>query len=313
MNRCRLRTARHAAVGLALLLAAAGGDSPRLAHGSPDDDSHGEHDDHGVEFTVADFERFGVRVAEAAAGKVDVSVDLPAEVRPNGERVAHVAAPYPGVAREVPKSIGESVRAGDVLAVIESDTLARYPLRSAIDGVVIDRDVVPGETVTRERTIFVIADLERVWLEISVYPQAMALVHLGREVDLRSASGLEARGAVSYIAPVVDPETRTVSARVVLPNPDGDWRPGLFATATIVDPVAAAVVVPLEAVQSHDGRTVVFVVEDDHFDPRPVVVGRRGRSRVEIAAGLSPGERYAAAGAFRVKAELGKGAVLHTH
>jgi cobalt-zinc-cadmium efflux system membrane fusion protein len=294
----RLRAARRAAVGLVLLLATAGGDRPRPAHGSPVDDSH---DERGVEFTVADFERFGVRVAEAGAGTVDVAVDLPAEVRPNGERVAHVAAPYPGVAREVPKSIGESVRAGDVLAVIESDTLARYPLRSAIDGVVIDRDVVPGETVTRERTIFVVADLERVWVEIS------------REVALRSASGLEAGGAVSYIAPVVDPETRTVSARVVLPNPDGGWRPGLFATATIVDPVAAAVVVPLDAVQSHEGRTVVFVVEDDHFDPRPVVLGRRGRSRVEIAAGLTPGERYAAAGAFRIKAELGKGAVLHSH
>jgi cobalt-zinc-cadmium efflux system membrane fusion protein len=295
---------------LASVVALAG--CTREGESDVDDHAH-DQDEHASEFTVAEFERFGVGVAEAAAGTVDLGVDLPAEVRPDGERVAHVSAPYPGVAREVRKSIGDAVRAGDVLAVIESDTLARYPLEAALDGVVIDRDVVAGEAVTRERTAFVIADLRRVWVEISVYPQATALVHVGREVVLRTAGGAESRGEVSYLAPVVDPVTRTVSARIVMPNPDGRWRPGLFVTAVVTDELPAAVVVPAAALQSFEGRDVLFVVEDDHFVARPVVVGRRGRTRIEIAAGLSPSERYATREAFRVKAELGKGAVLHAH
>jgi cobalt-zinc-cadmium efflux system membrane fusion protein len=103
------------------------------------------------------------------------------------------------------------------------------------------------------------------------------------------------------------------SARVVLPNPDGVWRPGLFVTATVFNPVAADVVIPRRALQTLDGKTVVFVVADDHFVARPVTVGRVGRSRAEITAGLARGERFADERSFLVKAELAKGEAAHDH
>ena len=99
----------------------------------------------------------------------------------------------------------------------------------------------------------------------------------------------------------------------VLPNPDGVWRPGLFVTAHVFEPVAAAVVVPRRALQTFEGATVVFVVEGDHFAPRPVTVGVVGRTRAEVTDGLAAGDRYADESAFLVKAELAKGEGGHQH
>ena len=118
---------------------------------------------------------------------------------------------------------------------------------------------------------------------------------------------LEATGTVSYITPVVDQATRTAGARVVLPNPDGAWRPGLFVTATVYSPRPAPVVIPRRALQTLQQRPVVFVVEGDRFEARPVTLGAAGRTRVEVVDGLAPGERFAEERSFLVKAELAKG------
>jgi cobalt-zinc-cadmium efflux system membrane fusion protein len=278
-----------------------------------DHDEH-EHDEHAPAFTVADFERHGVQVATAAAGTVDVGVDLPGEVRADGDRIAHLAPRFAGLVKDVRKSIGDQVKAGEVLAVIESETLAPFELKAAFDGVVIDRHVVPGEAVSRETPAFIVADLSSVWVDVHVYQSALADLRVGQPVRIVAAGELgEADGRVSYIAPVVDQATRTARARVVLPNPTGAWRPGLFVNVTVLTPVAAAVVLPTEAVHRLDGAPVVFVVAGDRFVPRPVSVGRTGRSKAAITSGLAPGERYAEAGSFLVKAELAKSEAGHDH
>jgi membrane fusion protein, heavy metal efflux system len=274
-----------------------------------------EHDDHDEKaFTVADFERSGVRLATAGPGEIDLGVELPGEVRPNADRIAHVAARFPGIVREVRKHVGDAVKAGDVLAVVESEHLASFDVRAAFDGTVIDKHIAPGEAVDRDEPAFIIADLSTVWVTISVYQSALADVRIGQPVVIEASHGsLEATGRVAYISPVVDQATRTASARVVLPNPDGAWRPGVFVTATIFNPVAAAVAVPRRAVQTMDGRSVVFVAEGDRFTPHEVVLGRVGRTKTEIVSGLAPGDRVADERSFLVKAELAKGAAEHHH
>jgi cobalt-zinc-cadmium efflux system membrane fusion protein len=278
-------------------------------------DAHGHEDAHAATpFGVAEFERHGVRVVTAAAGTVDVGVDLPGEVRPNGERLAHLAPRVPGLVREVRKRAGDRVLAGDVLAIVESETLAPFELRAAFDGVVVDRHVAPGEAVDPDSPAFIVADLSTVWVEVHVYQSALPALRVGQPVRVVAAAGAaEAEGRVSYIAPVVDQATRTASARVELPNPAGAWRPGLFVTVTVLSPIEAPVVVGRDAVHRFEGASVVFVVEGDRFAPRPVTVGRRGRTKVEVLAGLAPGDRFAAEGSFLVKAELGKGAAGHDH
>jgi len=283
-------------------------------HGDDHATDHADHADEPSRFTVADFERHGVGLATAVAGMVDIGVELPAEVRPNGDRVAHLAPRFPGVVRQVRKSVGDRVAANEVLAVIESDNLTTYELRSAFAGTVIDRHIAPGESVTRESPAFIVADLTTVWVNIDVYQKVLPAIHVGQRVSISTRHDeLEGGGEISYIAPVVDQATRTATARVVLDNPDGRWRPGLFVIATVARPMPAEVIVARRALHEFDGETAVFVADGDHFVARHVVVGEVGRTTASIESGLATGERYADEGSFLVKAELAKSEAEHQH
>ena len=196
-----------------------------------------------------------------------------------------------------------------MLAVIESSqSLAPYSLRSKIGGVVIAKHVTRGEPVSRETQAFVVADLRDVWIDISVYQKDLRLLSLGQTVTISAGHDFEeAMGELSYISPVVDEETRTATARVVLPNLQGLWRPGMFVTARVeVERAPASVVVPTTAIEMIDGRAVIFVSNGEGFEPRQVVLGRSGGDQVEVLSGLAPGESYVSRGGFTLKAELAR-------
>ena len=112
----------------------------------------------------------GIEIAAAGPGAVDIGTELVGEVHPNGDRLAHITPRFPGIVRDVLKNAGDPVRAGDVLAVIESsDSLAPYSMKTAIDGVVIAKDLTRGEAVERTKQAFVVADLASVWVDLAVY------------------------------------------------------------------------------------------------------------------------------------------------
>ena len=271
-----------------------------------------------VRLSGEELEEHGVSFAVAGPGAIDASMELSGVIRPNGDRLAHIVPRFPGVIREVRQTIGDSVKAGNVLAVVESSvSLARYELQTMIDGVVIDRHATIGEAVDSETKVFVIADLRNVWVDLSVFQKDLSKVRVGQTVRISAEhfaeeqSDVEAK--ITYIAPVVDEVTRTAVARAVLPNPAGYWRPGMFVTGKLLDPSQVAVAVPEAAIQTVEGRTVVFVETEEGLKARPVAVGRRGETLAQIVSGLEAGERYAAAGTFLLKAELGKGAAEHEH
>jgi len=269
----------------------------------------GEH-----RFTVAELERHGVGLTVAAAGVVDVGIELPADVRADADRVAHLAPRFPGIVRDVRKRVGDPVRAGEVLARIESENLAEFALTAAFDGTVLAKHITPGEAVAPSSPAFIVADLSTVWVEIHVHQQALAEIRLGQPVRIATRDEtLVGEGVISYVTPVLDPTSRTATARVVLANSDGAWRPGLFVIATVNRGVAVAVMVPRRALHRHDGATVLFVAAGDWFVSRPVTVGVIGRHMVEITSGLAVGERVADENSFLVKAELEKGSAEHDH
>jgi len=289
-------------------------------HGDDDhgDGEHGagEHDDEGrVRLTPQQLAAFGVTLATAGPGRVDHGIELLGEVRPNGETLVHVVPRFPGIVREVRKSIGDTVRSGDVLAVIESsESLAPYQIKTQLNGTIIDRDMAVGEAVDRDKQSFTIADLSTVWVDLAVYQRDLDHVRVGQDVVIRTGAGHAiADGRISYVAPIVNEPTRTATARVVLPNPDRSWRPGLFVTGRILDPAEAPVVVQRSAIQTIAGRPTVFIERDGAFDPRPVTLGRLGDTAVEVLSGVAPGDRYVATNSFLLKAELGKGEAEHAH
>lgn len=271
----------------------------------------GEHDSENVVVLTEDvIQEFGIEIGIAGTGFVTRTVVLPAEVRTNGNQLAHIAPRFPGIAREVRVRVGDAVKAGDTLAIIESsESLAPYALKTEIAGIVLERHITRGEPVSQERgRVFTVADLSDVWVDISVYQKHLSDVKLGQAVAVSAGHGIKrATGAISYVSPVVDEATRTATARIVLPNPDGLWRPGLFVTALVeLERAEVQVAVPRTALEQFEGATVVFVRDKHGFEPRSVTLGRQSRSLVEITDGLMPGDSYVIQGGFTLKSELAR-------
>ncbi|MFN8626362.1 MAG: efflux RND transporter periplasmic adaptor subunit [Candidatus Binatia bacterium] len=288
-------------------------DEPSHRHQNIDEGATGHENDLTVHLSAAQLAAFGVTLATASPARIDHGVELLGEVRPNGDTLAHIVPRFPGIVRQVRTTVGDEVRAGEVLATVESnESLAPYELKTQLDGTVIERHITRGESVDREKPVFVIADLSSVWVDLAVYQKDLDHVRVGQSVLVSSGSA-ETEGKISYIAPVVDGPTRTAIARVVLPNAAHTWRPGLFVTARVLDPIPAAVAVARGAIQTIEGRTTVFVEAGEGFEPRTVTLGRGGETLVEVLDGLRPGDRYVATNSFLLKAELGKGEAGHAH
>lgn len=292
---------------LTVLLCVAGG-MVRAQHGGGHDlEKHGE--ERVVKLTPEEQREFGIEVGVAGAGEIERYLSLPAEIRPNADRLAHIVPRFSGIVTEVHAELGDRVQAGQALATIESDeSLSPFQVKTLISGTVISKHITLGEAVSRERDTYVIADLSTVWVDITLYQRDLRTVRTGQKVTiLVGHRKSEDRGTIDYITPVVDEATRTATARVVLPNEGGRWRPGMFVTAKILtERVDVDVAIPGTALHSLDEHEVVFVETEDGFEARDVIRGRAGGGLVEVLDGLEPGERYVIRGGFTLKAELEK-------
>lgn len=201
------------------------------------------------------------------------------------------------------------------LAKAPAESLARYEIRSPLDGTVVERDVTIGEAVAADAPIFTVADLTSVWVEVSVYAKALGTVRQGQEALVISTDlGVEVTGRINFIGRLVGEESRAATARLTLSNANGQWRPGLFVTVRLVrEETTVALAVAAEAIQTFRDWQVVFVKYGDWFEARPLELGRSDGKWVEVVSGLKPGEQYAAANSFAVKAEIGKLGATHDH
>ena len=193
--------------------------------------------------------------------------------------------------------------------------LTRYEIRAASDGVVVQKHLAPGEWVKEDAEIYMIADLSDVWVEVTVYAADLKRVRVGQKATVSSdLAGLRESGEVSYVGPVVGEDSRTAKARIVIPNPDGTWKPGLFVQVALTDgEITVPVAVKKDALQTHKDQPVVFVNFGDEFEPRPIRTGRTDGRHVEVVKGLAPGESYVCSNSFLLKAELGKQGISHQH
>ncbi len=189
----------------------------------------------------------------------------------------------------------------------------QFTIIAPFAGVVVMRDANLGEMTTPADTLFTVADLSEVWIELDIFERDLAQVRAGQSVSVMvtAYAGRRFPGRIVYVGDILDPSKRTVRARVEIPNPDGALKPGMFATAGIQvgGQGAAQVVVPLAAVQMHEGKRVVFVPGDapGEFRLLEVEVGQTiDGDRVVVVSGLAPGSRVVTAGAFALRSELSK-------
>jgi RND family efflux transporter MFP subunit len=186
------------------------------------------------------------------------------------------------------------------------DRLGLYSLRAPFGGIVVEKHAAQGEQLADDESVFVIADLSSVWVDLSVYQKDLPFIRKGQVVHISIGNGAAmVEGKIAFVSPTVDPETRTAKARIVLPNPKGVYRPGLFVTGEVdVSEALSTVVVPKAAVLRIENKSVVFVPEDDGLVAQQVRLGRSSRTHVEILDGLGAGQKYVAVGAFKLKAKI---------
>ncbi|GAB4383910.1 MAG: hypothetical protein Kow0022_04950 [Phycisphaerales bacterium] len=192
--------------------------------------------------------------------------------------------------------------------------LARYELRAPSGGQIVEKHITPGEKVSDDESVYTIADLDTVWLNISVYTEYTGQIREGQRVVIH-ADDRTANGAVDYVSAIVSEGTRTMAARVVVENADRAWKPGEFVTARVeTGSVRVSRAVPIEAIQTYEGREVVFIQDDDGIEPVPVRLGRRNDVAVELLGDeIELGTPVVVKNSFLMKAELGKSAAGHEH
>jgi membrane fusion protein, heavy metal efflux system len=217
------------------------------------------------------------------------------------------------VARQKLSALGLSESQIAALPQQPVDSLPQQEIRAPIKGRVVERKVDLGMAVGRdnlETELFVIVDLDRVWVDLAVSPADLTAVKEGQPVVVTTRAIKDrAQGEIVFISPALDKETRSARVIAEIANPAGIWRPGSFVTAAIaVEEQPASLVVPNSAIQTIEGNKVVFVRTPDGFEKRAVVSARSDHRFTEIAAGLQPGEVIAATNTFPLKAELLKGA-----
>lgn len=194
-------------------------------------------------------------------------------------------------------------------------SLTRFEIRSPIAGVITDKRISLGEAIKEDTPIFTVSDLSTVWVVATVAAKDLGAIGVGQKATVNAtAFEAQADSTISYISALVGEQTRSATARIVLPNPKGVWRPGLPVVVNVtVEEAQVPVAVAVEALQTLGDAKVVFGRYGTALEVRPLELGRSDGRNVEVKEGLNPGERYVSKNSFLMKAELGKGGVTDSH
>jgi len=208
------------------------------------------------------------------------------------------------------RNLGVRSEAGD-----QRGNLARYEIRAPNFGLITARAIAQGQVLKEDAEIYTVADISTVWAQITVYANDLEVLKLGQKATVRAtAIDAEGEGTISYISALMGAQTRSATARVVLENKDGRWRPGMFVTAELaIEEIQVPVAVSVDAIQTLGEWSVVFGRYGQYFEARPLKLGRSDGQMVEVLSGLTAGEQYAAENSFAIKAELGKAGASHEH
>lgn len=269
-----------------------------------------------VDISEAGAASVGLGFEEAGPRMIRSVATMSGRIIPNENLIAKVTPRFPGIVKEATKNLGETVSKGELLSIVESSqSLTNYDIEAPISGLVIERNISVGGAVSSDATIYTIADLSSLWVEIKVRPEDLSSVDIGKEITITDrASGMIGTAKVTFISPFGSQATQTLRAIATLPNPEGKWRTGFFIDASlVVKEREVPVAVKTEALQSFRDWDVVFMKDGKTYEIAIIELGERDGDWVEVISGLEPGTTYVTKNAFVVKADVLKDGASHDH
>jgi membrane fusion protein, copper/silver efflux system len=190
-------------------------------------------------------------------------------------------------------------------------------LYAPVSGIVIDKKVLQGQAVAPGEELYTIANLADVWVDAELREVDAASVRVGSatKIEFTGLPGHTYTGRVAYVYPTLQPEARTIKARIVVPNPDGMVKPGMYATVRLSTPSRSALTVPSSAILQTGDRNIVFVDMGNgestrRLMPHDVVLGSVAGTYTEIISGLEPGQRVVTSAQFLLDSESNLGEVM---
>lgn len=250
-------------------------------------------------------------VEEAQLRTLDKTVLVFGQIEIIPNHSAAVSSRIAGRVIDVKVSDGESVKKGQVVVEVESLQLGDPPPRvqyaAPIDGVVIDRHAVQGDSVEPNKHLMEIVDLSEVYAEGRIFEGQIAAIKTGQKVrvSVESYPQEQFTGTVDLLSGTLDAETRTLKVWVRIKNPDLKLRPNMRARLNIVTAEADSVVtVPLAAVLGEAGNFFVFVQSDTDelvFERKPVVLGMKDDRYAEIVEGVFPSDKVVTLGNYQLQ------------
>jgi cobalt-zinc-cadmium efflux system membrane fusion protein len=257
----------------------------------------------------------GIQVETVGPVTLDQTRTLTGRVQVNPNKLSRVRPRFPGVVKKIRHELGDVIRAGDVLATVQSnESLQDYDVRAAIDGQIIKRDIQVGEA-TGDEALFIIADLSDVWVELDIFVRDLALVKKGRPVLVDTLDGdYQKTAIIDWVSPLTAHASQSVRARVIVDNKDGVLRPGQFVRGHVtVAEHAVPLAVRQSAIQRFRDFQVVFARFDDNYEVRMLELGRRNGEWVEVLDGIEPGTNYVTGNSYLIKADIEKSGASHDH
>ena len=207
----------------------------------------------------------------------------------------------------------------DIVRLGESEdiNLPTLEIKAPISGKIVERNITVGEYIESTKNLFRIIDISKLWVDAQIYEKDISKVKLGQKVDviLKAYPDKIYKGEIIYIGDVLNSDTKTITVRTILNNPENILKPYMFSTLRIYyGDGKNRLTVPISAVESDNEEKFVFVVEDGNvFEKRNVICGIESDGLTEIIAGLDEGENVVIKGSFILRSELEKSKLSGEH
>ncbi len=298
---------------LVLLVALGGCGKKENASVQPETAAPAKHEENVVTLTKESLTHVTLRTEVVALGSLDLTLKAVGRVGDNLNKTAKVTATFEGRLTRLSADLNDRVKAGDVLALVQTPELLGKPLelKAPVDGVITERLGTTGELIGKDTAVYTISDPADLWVIAEIKERDIGAVCAGQEAvfTVLAYPGEKFSGKITLLGNRVETESRTLEVRIEANNADGRLKPGMFADVEIATTVLKDVlIIPDQALQTMDDAKIVFVaLNDTTFEKRVITTGLEQHGRLQVLTGLKAGEHLVTEGSFILKSELLKG------